>query len=102
MKEYEIFLPLYYNDGQPIEPVKFRRVQQKLLDEFGAFTLFPQPNKGVWRMGSVVYRDEIAIYRVVAESTPAARRFIRMLKQWLLKAFRQEEIFIIERDVNLL
>ena len=27
MKEYDIFVPLYYNDGNPIEPAKFQDLQ---------------------------------------------------------------------------
>ena len=38
MKEYDLFIPLYYNDGRPIEPQKFQDLQQ-LLDQFGDLTL---------------------------------------------------------------
>jgi hypothetical protein len=81
VKEYDVFLPLRYNDGEAVEAVKFRTLQRQLLEEFGAFTLFPQPNEGVWRFGGVEYRDEIVIYRVVTGQPRKARRFIRTLKQ---------------------
>ncbi len=32
MKEYDLFIPLYYNDGTPIEPAKFQDLQSQLLD----------------------------------------------------------------------
>jgi hypothetical protein len=46
VKEYDIFIPLYYNDGSPIEPAKFRKLQSRLLEKFEGFTYFPQPNQG--------------------------------------------------------
>lgn len=102
MKEYDLFIPLYYNDGKPIEPHKLQDLQQELLEQFDGVTFFPQPNEGLWRMGDVTYRDEIVIYRVVTGRTSAARRFLRRLKETLKRSLKQEEIFIIERDVETL
>jgi hypothetical protein len=50
VKEYDLFIPLYYNDGRPIEPQKFQDLQQQLLDQFGGLTFFPHPTKvsGRW------------------------------------------------------
>ena len=31
MKEYDIFVPLFYNDGSAIEPAKFQELQHWLL-----------------------------------------------------------------------
>jgi hypothetical protein len=102
VKEYDIFLPLFYNDGRPIEARKFQELQQTLLEQFHGLTFFPQPNQGFWRMGDVVYRDEIVIYRVLAARPQAARRFLARLKAALKKSLRQEEILIVERDVSTL
>ena len=46
MKEYGIFIPLYYNDGTPIEPARFQDLQNRLLERFEGLTYFPQPNQG--------------------------------------------------------
>ena len=102
MKEYDLFVPLYYNDGRPIEAEKFQRLHETLLDHFGGLTFFPQPNKGFWRMGSVTYRDEIVIYRVIASASQESRRFLQDLKQRLKEELEQEEILIVERDVETL
>jgi hypothetical protein len=58
VKEYDLFVPLYYNDGRQIEAQKFQDLQQQLLDQFGGLTFFPQPNEGFWTMAGVTYRDE--------------------------------------------
>ena len=102
MKEYDIFLPLYYNDGQPVEGDKLQDVQSVLLAEFEGLTFFSQPNQGFWKMGEVTYRDEIVILRVIATNARSARKFLRQMKEELKRSFRQEEIFIIERDVSTL
>ena len=102
MKEYDLFIPLNYNDGSPVETRKFQALQQRLLDRFGGVTFFPQPNEGLWRMGDVTYRDEIVIYRVLAKKHRSARRFLAQLKEKLKRSFRQEEILIVERDVETL
>jgi hypothetical protein len=102
VKEYDIFVPLRYNDGSPVEAKKLANLQVRLLEFFDGFTFFPQPNEGVWRMGEVTYRDEIVIYRVVTRKARAARGFLRQLKEELKQSLKQEEIFIVGRDVEVL
>ncbi|HEY7712297.1 MAG TPA: hypothetical protein VIG57_19960, partial [Candidatus Entotheonella sp.] len=99
---YDLFVPLYYNDGRQIEPQKFQDLQTQLLDQFGGLTFFPQPNEGFWTIAGITYRDEIVIYRVIASDEPDARRFLSELKEQLKAMFQQEEILIVERDVDTL
>jgi hypothetical protein len=102
VKEYDLFIPLYYNDGIFIEPQKFQDLQQRLLDQFSGLTFFPQPNEGFWTMAGVTYRDAIVIYRVITSDEQEARRFLSDLKEWLKAELRQEEILIIGRNVETL
>lgn len=102
MKEYDIFVPVNYNDGTRVEVSKLLRIQAYLLQHFEGLTYFPQPNDGFWKMGGVTYRDEIVIYRVLASNTRIARRHLRMLKRELMETLQQEEILIVERDVETL
>ena len=81
MKEYELFLPLYYNDGTPIAPGVIPALRVRLLEQFNGVTFFPQSNEGYWQMAGVTYRDEIVIFRVVASKPRVARRFFRQLKE---------------------
>ena len=102
MKEYDVYVPLYYNDGGPVEPEKLQWLQEILLDHFGGLTFFPQPNRGFWRMAGVTYRDEIVVYRVLGAAGEESRRFLEDLKERLREAFDQEEILIVQRDVETL
>jgi hypothetical protein len=102
VKEYDIFVPIYYNDGSPVEPEKFQDVQKRLLAHFDGLTFFPQPNQGFWKLADVTYRDEIVIYRVLSPKGRGAKRFLSQLKARLKEEFKQEEILIIVRNVDTL
>jgi hypothetical protein len=102
VKEYDIFVPLRYNDGTPIEGRKFQKLQALLLEEFGGLTYFPQTNQGFWKLGDVTYRDEIVIYRVIARDSRKAKPYLKQLKEQLKADLVQEEILIVERDVEAL
>ena len=80
MKEYDIFVPLYFNDGSPVEAAAFQALQETLLGQFGGLTFFPQPNKGFWRMAGITYRDEIVVYRVIGPDAEESRRFLSAAK----------------------
>jgi hypothetical protein len=75
VKEYDIFIPLRYNDGAPIEGRKFQELQRVLFNEFGGLTYFPQANQGLWKLGDMTYRDEIAVYRVITRMLVAQGGF---------------------------
>lgn len=102
MKEYDIFIPLFYNDGTPVEPARFQDLQQRLLEHFEGLTYFPQPNQGFWKFGNITYRDQIVIYRVISQDAATSREFLSNLKVRLKRDLRQEEILIIEREIGLL
>lgn len=99
MKEYDIFVPLSYNDGTPIEREKLDRLRAR-LEAFEGMTFFPEPNQGFWQSGERTYHDEIVIYRVLSPDASLSRAFLVELKRELLRELRQEEILIVERDVR--
>ena len=102
VKEYDLFVPLYYNDGRHAEPQKFQGLQQQHLDHFGGLTFFPQPNEGFWTVAGITYRDAIVIYRVITSDEQAARQLLSDLKERLKAELRQENILIVERSVETL
>jgi hypothetical protein len=102
VKEFDIFVPLSFNDGSPIPAKLFQKLQTRLLNRFDGLTFFPQPNRGFWKMGEVTYRDEIVIYRVLTEEGAMARRWLSSLKKWMKAEFQQEEILIVQRTVGLI
>jgi hypothetical protein len=102
VKEFDIFIPLTFNDGEPVPGKVLQELQRRLLDRFEGLTFFPQPNRGFWKLGPMTYQDEIVIYRVLTNRGSSSRRYLSALKKWLKSELRQEEILIIERTVDLL
>jgi hypothetical protein len=102
VKEFELYLPLTYNDGSPVEDHKVEGVGEMLLGFFDGMTYFPQENVGSWKAGNVLFRDKIVIFRVLSDKPRAARKFLTNLKEQLKKDFDQEEILIVEKDANVL
>jgi len=102
VKEYDLYVPLTYNDGTPVEAKAIEQIGQRLLERFGGVTFFPQPNEGLWRMGPVTFRDQIVIFRVLSANVRDARRFFRALKVRLKKELEQEEILVVEKNVETL
>ena len=102
VKEYELYLPLFLNDGSPVSDQLVDDLMERLVEEYGGCTFFPQPNKGMWKMADVVYHDDIVIYRMITAKVRAARKFLRALKQELMRELEQETILIVEKDADAL
>lgn len=65
-------------------------------------TFFPQRTEGHWKVGTVAFRDEIVICRILSEEVREARAYFLQLKEEIQKAFGQEEVLIVERKVEVL
>ncbi len=102
MREFEIYVPLHYNDGSPIETEKLDDLRVRLFEFFGGLTDTRQRNAGAWKVGNVDFHDDIVIYRVLAVKQHPARRFLMDLKQELERSLRQQEILIVERKIEVL
>ncbi len=100
--EYDLYIPLRYNDGRVVEPELIADLKKQLHDRFGGLTFFPQQNEGLWKIGAVTFREEIVILRVLAEETRTAREFFRQLKDELKVKLSQEEVLVVERKVEIL
>ncbi|HUR46649.1 MAG TPA: hypothetical protein VMZ27_12290 [Candidatus Saccharimonadales bacterium] len=100
MKEFEVYVPLLYNDGRPVEVEKINRLKRRLVDAFGGLTHFPQENEGLWKIGNFTYRDKIVILRVMSADVAKSHRFFSGLKQEMLSEWGQEDVLIVERDIN--
>ncbi len=101
-REYDLYYPLRYNDGREVEPAKVVGLKERLTERFGGLTFFPQKSEGTWKIGSVTFRDEMVILRVLAEEVRAARDFFRKLKEELKADLQQEDVLIVERRVRTL
>ena len=100
----EIYLPLEYNDGEPIPVAKFVALQDELLKRFGGVTSLQRrfPLQGAWRSGTEIYYDEVVVFSAMdfREATHLeCLRYLERLKERLKKKFDQLEILITVADL---
>ena len=100
MLEYELYLPLHYNDGRPIDPDKLKNLKKRLVDEFGGLTHLRQEHEGIWRIGEHTFRDRIEIVRVLANDDKAAQDYFSELKRDLQRDWGQQDFLIVSREVT--
>lgn len=102
MLEYELYVPLHYNDGRRIDPEKLRGLKKRLVDEFGGLTHFQQENEGLWKIGDHTFRDRVEILRVLVNDEAAARKYFTQLKADLTREWEQQDFLIVTRQVSAL
>ena len=100
MREYDLYVPLHYNDGRAIESEKLTALKRRLVEEFGGLTHFPQENEGLWKVGQHTFRDRIVILRVLAGDSSKADQFFLGLKEDLKQSWGQEDVLIVTRNVS--
>lgn len=100
MRQYDIYLPLQYNDGASIEPDKYDETRRELIEQFGGLTVLLGSGsaEGWWVLGDKVYRDEIRIFRVLSAAHDQA--FWDEYKERLRARFRQEDILVVLAPVS--
>ncbi len=99
IRSIEIYLPLDYNDGRPIQESKYLALQQELLNRFGGVTSVQRqfPLQGVWQSGTETYHDRVVVFSVMdfrGGTQLECLRYLERLKGRLKKKFDQLEILI--------
>lgn len=97
MQEYEIYLPMTFNDGTPIEPAKINAIKETLAKAFGGYTHLNQRSEGFWRMGGVTFRDEVTIVRILDDGS--AKFDMAAFKTSIESSLQQQAVLIIARQV---
>jgi hypothetical protein len=97
----QLILPLYRNDGQPVEAERFREVRQELLDRFGGVTAFTRsPAQGLWQDGPRVQRDDVLLYEVMVDSFD--RAWWTAYRSALEARFEQQELVVRAHPIERL
>jgi hypothetical protein len=97
----EILLPLYDNEGTPIDDREFTRVSDELTRQFGGLTAFTrEPAEGRWKKDAEAHRDQIVIFEVMTNDID--RSWWSSYREILQERFRQEVVIIRAREVERL
>lgn len=101
MTEYDLFVPLFTEDGKAINQKWIRALKKRLFQHFGGVTYFPQRNEGLWRLGRFTFRDKVVIFRVLSNDSLADASFWKHLKGQIKEELKQHEVLIVSRKVRL-
>ena len=102
MIRFEILLPLFYNDGRPIEPEKFIATDDDLVATFGATSTDQITVRGRWKYQSTVYSDQLIRVRVDVEDSAANQDAMRAVKETLKSRFDQLDIWITAHRMDVI
>ncbi len=104
IRTIEIYLPLEYNDGEPIPESKFVGVQRESLARYRGVTSTQRqfPLEGLWESRGRVYQDLVVVISVMdfrKETQFEAIRYLERLKERLKRKFDQLEILITLQEL---
>src|ERR1700687_2920187 len=101
MIRFEILLPLFYNDGRPVEQEKFLSTDDELVQLFSATSTDTVVVRGRWVYQSTLYQDQLIRVRFDLEDTPENWRAVREFKETLKARFDQLEIWITAHRIEI-
>jgi hypothetical protein len=99
MLEFEIYLPLFDNEGHPVEEGIIIALKDQLRRRFGGFTFFPQESEGEWETGGHRFRDHIVILRVLTGDGEALEWF-RKWRPEVAAQLGQEDLLVTCREAS--
>jgi hypothetical protein len=102
MIRFEILLPLFYNDGRPIEREKFLQTDDELVQQFGATSTDTVTVRGRWLYQSTIYQDQLLRVRIDVDETPENLQVMRGLKEALKIRFDQLDIWITAHRIEVI
>ena len=100
MIRFEILLPLFSNDGRPIEREKFVETDDELVRLFGAVSTDSVVVRGLWLYQSTLYHDQL-LRRVDVEDSPENWQSMRDFKETLKVRFEQLDIWITAHRIEI-
>jgi hypothetical protein len=102
MIRFEILLPLFYNDGRPIEAEKFLTTDDDLVRIFGATSTDHVTVRGKWKYQGTRYSDQLVRARVEVEDTAENQSEMRTLKETLKSRVEQLDIWITAHRIDVI
>ena len=102
MIRFKILLPLFYNDGRPVEDQKLLTTDDELVAAFGATSTDSAVVRGHWLYQSTVYEDRLIRVRIDLDDTAENWQKMRDIKEVLKARFDQIDIWISAHRIEIL
>jgi len=101
MIRFEILLPLFHNDGRPVDPGDFVAADDELQQCFKATSTETVIVHGRWVYQSLTYSDQLIRVRVDVDDTPENWEMIRQVKESFKARFAQIDIWITAHHIEV-
>lgn len=101
-RRYEILLPRWFNDQQPVPDELIADTLLELRQEFRAVSSETQIIRGLWEQAGQLYADELVRVFVDVEDTSKNRQFFQEYKESLKTRFRQIDIWLTTYPIEVL
>lgn len=99
-RQYNISLPLFFNDGKPVPDSSIKYARSILIEKFGGLTQ-SAPVSGFWGNGRELFEDTLIILSVVVEDTEDNRAWLKLYKLCQQSAFQQLEVWMTSHPVTV-
>lgn len=102
-RRYDLFLPLTFNNGQPIPNELLEAIEHRLVTRFRGLTSLKTdfPLKGIWQGHTRIFLDQIIVLTALDFRRRGTGSFMAELKTFLLQALDQEEILLTETTLRV-
>lgn len=101
-RRYEILLPRWFNDQEPVPDELIADTLLELRGQFGAVSSETQIIRGLWEYQDQIYSDELVRVFVDVPDTPENRRFFQEFKERLKARFRQIDIWMTSCPIEII
>ncbi|MDE1762821.1 MAG: hypothetical protein KGH88_01065 [Thaumarchaeota archaeon] len=93
-------LPIFYNDGKPVEPQKLANAKNYFIDTYGGLTVDGE-SEGYWQDQGALFKDQMLEYSVFIPRTKFSKIKNTIPKQIdkFRNQFKQIEIFCYYHNV---
>lgn len=102
--QIEVLLPLFYNDGTPVEPEKIDLTVREIVEKFDGCRITSGAGapafNGYWVDEETLYKDSVKSLIIEAPQTNTNFEFLSKLKKTLEQRFEQIEIYMTVIEVK--
>lgn len=102
LRRYEILVPLLFNDGSPVPEALLAQTFAELRAKFGAASWETQLIQGSWEHQGISYRDNLTRFFVDVPDLPEHQKFFEDFKETLKQRFKQVDVWITSRVVDVI
>jgi hypothetical protein len=101
-RRYEILLPRWFNDQEPVPDELVADTILELRGQFGAVSSETQIIRGLWENQGQSFCDELVRLFVDVPDTPEVHQFFQEFKERLKVRFRQIDIWMTTHPIEVI